>query len=213
MAIQQFYTQAVNKDFARVFQFRVMEFPGIDFKATTQLLYVETANLPGRTINNVQVPYMGLQFNVPGTASYPGSNAYNLLFRMDADYDIRAALEASNIATFDDNTSTGAYNIKGTDRVLQLALLGKNTRDGEPEIVRNYTLYGAYLVSVADTQYDIKDTGTVATCQATIAYHYWRAGNGPAAAGPTPPNNVTSTLATGAQARSIYEGPVGIRAN
>lgn len=175
--IQQFYNQATKKDFARVFQFRVMAFPGISFNPATHLLYVETAMLPGRTINNVPVPYMGLNFNVPGTASYPGSNAYAVTFRMDADYDIRAALETSTFATFDDSTSTGAYNIKGNDRILQLALLGKNTQAGAiPEIVRYYTLYGAYLVSTNDTQYDIKDTGTVATCQATIAYHFWRAG-------------------------------------
>jgi hypothetical protein len=31
---------------------------------------------------------------------------------------------------------------------------------------------------VADTGYDIKDTGTVQTIQATIAYQFWRAGAG-----------------------------------
>jgi hypothetical protein len=205
--IQQFYTAATNKDFARLFQFRVTAFPGINFDAQRQLLYVETATLPGRTINNVPVPYMGLQFNVPGTASYPGSNAYNVMFRIDADYDIRAALEASTFATFDDATSTGAYNIKGEDRILQLALLGKNTQSGGiPEIVRNYTLYGAYLVSVNDTQYDIKDSGTVATCQAVIAYHFWRAGNANTKTSVVPGDTVAQTLQTGSQARSIFEG-------
>jgi hypothetical protein len=176
MAIQSFYTAATKKDFARIFQFRVTEFPGINFDPTKHLLYVETATLPGRTINNVAVPYMGLQFNVPGNASYPGSNAYNVTFRMDADYDIRAALEASTFATFDDATSTGAYNIRGQDskNILELSLLGKTPKGNEPEILRIYQLFGAYLVSVNETQYDIKDTGTVATCQAVIAYHFWR---------------------------------------
>ena len=205
--IQQFYTQATKKDFARVFQFRVMQFPGIAFGPESQLLYIETATLPGRTINNVPVPYMGLNFNVPGTASYPGSNAYAVTFRMDADYDIRAALEASTFATFDDSTSTGAYNIKGADRILQLALLGKNTQGGGiPEIVRYYTLYGAYLVSTNDTQYDIKDTGTVATCQATIAYHFWRAGASVSDTDSGKTGVVTETNTTRSQAKPFYEG-------
>jgi len=204
--IQQFYTQSIKKDFARVFQFRVMQFPGIAFNATQQLLYVETAMLPGRTINNIPVPYMGLNFNVPGTASYPGSNAYAVTFRMDADYDIRAALEASTFATFDDSTSTGAYNIKGPTRLLQLALLGKNTQgNGIPEIVRYYNLFGAYLVSTNDTQYDIKDTGTVATCQATIAYHFWRAGAELSDASSGLINVTDSTNTTKTQAKSFYE--------
>jgi len=204
MAIQSFYTAATKKDFARIFQFRVTEFPGISFGADSHLLYVETATLPGRAINNVPVPYMGLQFNVPGNASYPGSNAYNVTFRMDADYDIRAALEASTFATFDDATSTGAYNIRGSssdiagaaNNILQLDLLGKGKKAAPAanapqqaggtaadttssyEVVRRYKLFGAYLVSVNDTAYDIKDTGTVATCQAVIAYHFWRSGAG-----------------------------------
>jgi hypothetical protein len=180
MAIQSFYTASTKKDFARLFQFRVTDFPGVAFGPQSHLLYVETATLPGRTINNIPVPYMGVNFNVPGNASYPGSAAYNVSFRMDADYDIRAALEASTFATFDDATSTGNYNIRGKDgkNILQLDLLGKG-KGGDTtniEIVRRYKLYGAYVVSTNDTQYDIKDTGTVSTCQAVIAYHFWRAG-------------------------------------
>ena len=178
MAIQTFYKQAQSHDFARLFQFRVTEFPGqvLDEK---QLLYVETATLPGRTINNIQVPYMGLQFNVPGTASYPGSNAYNVTFRMDEDYDIRDVLETSTFATFDDATSGGDYNTPLASSILQLELLSKtiDSTSSEPKAARVYKLFGAYIVSVGDTAYDIKDTGTVSTCQATIAYQFWRVGN------------------------------------
>jgi hypothetical protein len=78
--IQKFYSTAVQRDFARLFQFRLTSFGNVVF-STEQYTYVETASLPGRTINNVQVPYMGLQFNVPGTVSYPGSTGYAVTFR------------------------------------------------------------------------------------------------------------------------------------
>jgi hypothetical protein len=166
--IKKFYTTAVQKDFARLFQFRLTSFANIVF-SDEHYTYVETASLPGRQINNVQVPYMGLQFNVPGTVSYPGSTGYAVTFRCDQSYNLRAALEAATFNTFDEANSTGEYSIPGIDNILTMELLNK---DMEP--VRYYTLFGAYIQSLADTAYDIKDTGAIATINATIAYQYWR---------------------------------------
>ena len=63
--ISDFYTQVQAKDFARQFQFRVTEMANTNFGEDT-FVYLQTGNLPGRAINNVQVPFMGLNFNVPG---------------------------------------------------------------------------------------------------------------------------------------------------
>jgi hypothetical protein len=166
--IQKFYTTAVQRDFARLFQFRLTSFSNVVF-STEQYTYVETASLPGRTINNVQVPYMGLQFNVPGTVSYPGSTGYAVTFRCDQNYDLRAALEAATFNTFDEADSTGEYSIPGVDNTLTMELLDKNMN-----AIRYYTLYGVYIQALADTAYDIKDTGAIATINATLAYQYWR---------------------------------------
>ena len=65
--ISDFYRSVQQNDFARQFQFRVVQLANTNFNES-ELIYVETANLPGRAINNVQVPFMGLNFNVPGTA-------------------------------------------------------------------------------------------------------------------------------------------------
>ena len=181
--LQKFYTTAAQKDFARLFQFRLLSFGNIDFgNDPAALTYVETASLPGRTINNVQVPYMGLAFNVPGTVSYPGSNAYQVTFRCDQNYDIRATLEAATFNTFDEADSTGEYSLPGIESTMSMVLLDKKM-----EPVRYYTLYGVYLQSIADTAYDIKDNGAIATIQATIAYQFWRSGQGPAAGAPARP--------------------------
>jgi hypothetical protein len=168
--LQKFYTTAAQRDFARLFQFRLLSFGKIDF-GPEQLTYVETASLPGRTINNVQVPYMGLQFNVPGTVSYPGSNGYQVTFRCDQSYDIRAVLEAATFNTFDEASSTGEYTLPGIDSTLTMVLLDK-----QMEPVRYYTLFGVYIQALADTAYDIKDSGTVSMINATIAYQFWRSG-------------------------------------
>jgi hypothetical protein len=113
---------------------------------------------------------MGLQFNVPGTATYPGSDAWNVSFRCDQNYDIRAVLENATFNTFDDSISTGDYNIARRGSVVTIQLLGKN-----PETtIRQYNLIGAYVVSVGDSTYNLTDNGTIVTVPATIAYQYWR---------------------------------------
>lgn len=166
--ISDFYRAVQQKDFARQFQFRLVQLANTNF-GESDLIYVETANLPGRAITNVPVPFMGLQFNVPGTATYPGSDAYAVTFRCDQNYNIRAVLENSTFNTFDDGTSTGDYNIARNSSVITMNLLNKTGGTA-----RQYTLYGAYVVSVGESTYNLGDTGTIQTVPATLAYQYWR---------------------------------------
>ena len=166
--ITSFYKVAQTRDFARQFQFRLVQFGNTGF-LEDDLVYAETASLPGRQINNITVPYMGLQFNVPGTAAYPGSAGYNVTFRCDQNYDLRSVLEQATFDTFNDNSSTGDYNTPSDGSQLIMQLYNKNL-----VTVKEYTLYGVYIQSLGDTAYDIKDTGTVALINATIAYQFWR---------------------------------------
>jgi hypothetical protein len=166
--ISDFYRSVQQKDFARQFQFRVVQLANTNFNEDT-LVYLETANLPGRAITNTQVPFMGLQFNVPGTAQYPNSNNYSVKFRCDANYDIRSVLEDATFNTFDDSTSSGDYNIARNSSVITLNLLGKNGVNA-----RQYTLYGAYVVSVGEMAFNLGDAGTIQTVDAVLAYQYWR---------------------------------------
>lgn len=166
--ISDFYRVVQQNDFARQFQFRVVQLANTNFNED-QLVYLETATLPGRSLNNIQVPFMGLNFNVPGTASYPGSENYSVTFRCDQNYNIRAVLENATFNSFDDGTSTGDYNIARNSSVITLNLLGKNG-----STIRQYTLYGAYVVSVQDSTYNLGDAGSIVTVPATLAYQYWR---------------------------------------
>jgi len=173
--ISEFYTKVQTSDFARLFQFRVVQFFNNDFK--DHLVYVETASVPGRSINNVQVPFMGLQFNVPGTANYPGSAAYSVTFRCDASYELRDLLERRMFKTFDDQTSQGTYSIgngENTSDIVESNEIHLALLDSKLNWVREYHLKGAYLQSLGDSAYDIKDGGSIVTIPATIAYQYWR---------------------------------------
>jgi hypothetical protein len=165
--IADFYTVAAANDFARKFQFRVVQLAQTNFNENA-LVYLESAALPGRLINNVQVPFEGLQFNVPGTASYPGSDNYSVTFRCDASYNIRSILEATTFTTFDESTSTGDYSLPGPQSVITLNLLDKLNVP-----IKQYNLVGAYVKEVGEMAYDLGDAGTVQTVTATLAYQYW----------------------------------------
>lgn len=167
--IQQFYSTAQNRDFARLFQFRLRKFANIAFDPS-HYVYVESATVPGRSITNIPVTYMGMDFNTPGTVKYPGSTSYQVTFRCDASYNIRRALEVATFDLFDEGTSQGSYGIPGTETTVVLELFDKRMNP-----VRFYTLFGAWVQAIGDTQYDVKDTGTVQTVQCTLAYQFWRA--------------------------------------
>lgn len=167
--IQLFYDQAQKKDFARLNQFRLVRF-GKTTLNETDFVYVETAQLPAKRIVNHQVPYLGLNFNVPGTVSYEGSESYSVRFRCDQNYNYRRLFEDNLIRTFDDQTSTGAYATPDVNSQVVMVLLDKQLLP-----LRTYTLYGVYIISVESPEYDIKDTASIISFNVTLAYQYWRA--------------------------------------
>lgn len=169
--IQNFYRAAADRDFSRDFLFRVtqMQLQGVPALDEGDLIYVKTAQLPGRNIGNVSVPYMGLNLNVPGAVTYPGSEGYQLSFYLDADSNLRNYFEAASRSLFDDQTSTGEYGTPDDDFFIQLAQLDK-----ELEPVAEYKLIGASLRNVNGIGYDIASgSGQTVSIDATISYHFY----------------------------------------
>lgn len=168
--IQNFYDAAIANDFGRQNLFRVIALGGTRF-STQELLYITTTSLPGRTINNITVPFMGLTFNVPGTAQYPNSNGWQVTFRMPANLSVRRKLEDWTKSLFDDATSTGSYSVPSKDASNQviIALLDK-----QGNTLRTYTLFGVWCTSVGDLTLNVTTAGDILEQQATLAYQYWR---------------------------------------
>jgi len=168
--INNFFQQALNKDFARTNLFRVLYITSGATNITfdeKDLVYVTSTTLPNRAINNIKVPFMGLSFNVPGTANYPNSDSWQITFRMPQDLSLRAKLELWTRGTFDDATSTGAYNLRDLGNI-GLALMGK---DGG--VLRVYNLIVAYCVSLGAYNLNVTQAGEIVEQQATLAYQYW----------------------------------------
>ena len=164
MSIQDFYAAAQKQEFARAFQFKVRSLGPF---TEDDLLYVETAILPGKSISNIAVPYMGLDFNVPGTVKYTGSDSWAITFRCDEGTNIRNKMEAYISEIFNDETSTGKYGVP--TEVATMDLLGKNM-----ETLRRYQFMGLYPVSVGDLSYNIESNGDILKLDCTFAYQFWR---------------------------------------
>jgi hypothetical protein len=170
--IQDFYRVAQARDFARDVQFRVLS---ISPQGTTvtfdenDLVYARTAILPGRAISPVQAKYMGLTFNLPGLATYPGSEAYELSFYAEANSTLRRKFEQWSRDTFDDADSTGNYLTPTQNSVIDLIQLDNNF-----EKVHQYQLVGVSIRTLGSLNYTMSEGGgTVMNFTASLAYHYW----------------------------------------
>jgi hypothetical protein len=168
--ISDFYRVAQERDFSRDFQFRVLNIQNDDGSvAITEddLVYAKGGSIPGRTINVTDVPYMGLNFKVPGAATYSGE--YALTFYSDRVDNLRNLLLNWTRDTFDDATSTGNYFIARETSVVDLVQL-----DTQLNRVTQFTLVGAFPTSVGDVEYNPAGTGAPVEFQVTMGYHYIR---------------------------------------
>lgn len=170
--IQNFFTHAIDRDFSRDFLFRVVDInfgPG-GYKLTEQeLLYAKTATLPERAIVNHSVKYRGLDFQVPGSVTYGGATNYSIDFYCDSSSDLRYSLLLESRRVFDDQTTTGDYNIPTRGATITLQQLNKRL-----EGVMEFTLFGASIRTVGSINYDMAGgTGAVMSFPCNIAYHYF----------------------------------------
>lgn len=170
--IQDFYRVAAARDFTRDVQFRVLS---ISPQGTTttfdanDLVYARSATLPARAITPVAAKYMGLQFNLPGVATYPGSDSYELQFYCDAKSALRRKFEAWSRDTFNDANSTGNYLTPTQNSTIDLIQLDNNF-----EKVNQYQLVGVSIRTVGAMNYLMAEGGgAVVNFPVTMAYHYW----------------------------------------
>lgn len=157
-----------QRDFLRNHQYRVsgLIYEGFQL-GEDSLVYLKTAEVPNRTINSVAVPFMGLNFSVPGTAQYAGT--IELSFYCDQPQIIRSFFESISFATFDDRQSGGAYTV---NRANLLSFYTYNNVSPE-SLTTGYTLIGIYPTVVGPLTMDTTGTGETVSFNATIAYQYW----------------------------------------
>ena len=170
--IQNFFSRAAEKQFARDFLFRVKQInvEGVSFDGDSDLVYARSAQLPGRNIENKTVNYYGQSFNVPGKSTYPGSEAYSIEFFHDENNELRTKFEAASRAVFNNETSTGQYGMPGDGDLITLDVINK-----ELVPIQTIQLVGASIRDINAIDYSIADgTGEILNTTVTFSYHFYR---------------------------------------
>ena len=168
LAITDYFETMQQRDFLRRHQYRVssLTYKGLSF-TEQDLVYLRTGEIPNRTINSVPVPFMGLQFQVPGTVQYQGTMTVN--FYCDQPQIIRSLAEAMSYTAFDDRYSGGQYTVAGSD-ILTFRTYNNTSPEQQTTV---YNLIGIFPQTVGAISMDTTNNGEAATFDVTFAYQYW----------------------------------------
>jgi len=171
--IQDFYKVAQTRDFARDFQFRVLDVSnkGVPVFTEDDLVYATAATLPGKQITPKDVPYNGFSFRIPGTVTYNNSDGFTIGFYCDATTNARVQMENWVTETFNDETTTGDGVIHNNSTITLVQL------DTKFEPLRTYKLFGVFPVNSGDISYSMVGTGEVINMDITLAYQFYRRDN------------------------------------
>ena len=171
--IQDFYKVAQTRDFARDFQFRVLDVSnkGVPVFTEDDLVYATAATLPGKQISPKSVPYNGFEFRIPGTVTYNNSDGFTIGFYCDATTNARIQMENWVTETFNDETTTGDGVLHNNSTITLVQL------DTKFEPLRTYKLFGVFPVNSGDISYSIVGTGEVINMDITLAYQFYRRDN------------------------------------
>ena len=141
--IQNFYSAAQDTGFTRDFQLRITEWKVLNnaeqLDEIDALVMLRTATLPSMVTTVNQVPFMGLDFNLPGTTKFPGSQAWNVEFYYqqnlrEAGYSypsLRELFISTMLGNFDfQETSTGNLQLPNKDdHFIELAVVDDYLND------------------------------------------------------------------------------------
>lgn len=179
--INTFYNIALQKQFTRDIFMRVKQInlPGLSLNGETDLVYARTATLPGRDIGNKNVRFAGQNFNLNGTAEYPGSESYSIEFYCDQNLDLRKKLEKASRTAFNNETSSGIMCLSGPSNYIILDVLKINCGEGAStsggySVAQSVKLVGASIRNIGELSYNIADgTGEIVNFTATFSYHFY----------------------------------------
>ena len=166
-------------DFSRTFQLRILDVgDGVPSYVRKELitdegrLYATSFAVPGRSVGNINVPYAGFNFHIPGQVAYDKGNPWVVNFKTAGDYLVRNALERWSFETANDETACGKFGMPCENSTIDIAVLSPKC-----EILRVYRLHGVFLVDVGEIAYN-QETAETTTFTASFAYQFWRPAGG-----------------------------------
>lgn len=177
-SIKKAYQVFQEHDFSRQHQIRILNMNNVPDYVYQEIIekpagaggyvYATTYSVPGRSISNIQLPYQGFNFNIPGMVQYDQPNPWPINFRTPGDYLVRNALERWSFAVVSDETSCGAFHIPCPDTTIDIAIISPKC-----EVLRVYRLHGVYPQSISNIEYN-QEAVEITQFTANFHYQYWR---------------------------------------
>ena len=135
------------------------------------MVYIKTGSLPGRTNPTGQLSYMGMKFNYnTSTVEYPGADNYQLEFVFDAKGELRQKFEEASRLIFNDQTTTGNWNVPTLQDIMTIAPLNNQY---EPSAY--YHFYGVAFKGFNNVDFQIADgDGSIVNLTANISFYYYK---------------------------------------
>jgi hypothetical protein len=138
------------------------------------IVYAESANLPGRTIENQPLPFYGFSFQIPVNTAYTQTWTANV--RCDTNVEIRDIFETWMNDIADLRKSTGGSKGRvptGTYGLIHLLSPSFFNSDGSTgDIVRTYRLEGIFPQSLGDMEHT-HASSNITSFQTTFTFQYW----------------------------------------
>lgn len=127
----------------------------------------QAASLPAASVSSIDVPYFGRKIKVAGERTFDN---WQVSVMNDEDFKVRSMFEKwsnalNSLETNLRGTGLDQENYKADLDVIQYA------KDGE--IIRAYTVIGAFPTDVAAIENNWGSTGAVQTFNVALAYDYW----------------------------------------
>ena len=170
--VNEFIARGLEYGGARpsLFEVRMGNLPGIQFDADSiqKLSFMcQAAQLPAASMSQIEVPYFGRRIKVAGERSFEN---WTLSIMNDEDFKVRALFEKWSNALNSLETNLRGTNLDNENYKADLDVI-QYAKDGE--VIRAYTVVGAFPTEVSGIEVNWSSTGTVQTFSATLAYDYW----------------------------------------
>lgn len=163
---------------ARGSQFEVsLTFPGIVPGATNaansaKFMCIGTS-LPASTIESIQVPFRGRIIKVAGERSFQN---WQVRILNDTDFTLRSALESWSNNILKHSETSGITNPTEYTSTLLVKQLSRSATIGATEaVIRSYSFYNCYPITISDIQLDFGDTTRIEEFTVEFSVDYWLA--------------------------------------
>ena len=125
---------------------------------------IKTAQLPNRTIGNIELNWQGMKAKIAGDAVF---DDISFTFLNSYDWDIKDFFESwmELIASMESNERTSHEDYKAEITLEQLGRTG--------EVLATYTLLGAYPISLDAVELSMDSTDTVQEVQVSVTYDFF----------------------------------------